>query len=106
MAIEFYATGDEYGEFSNFAAYPFELDGEQWPTSEHYFQAMKFDDESYREKIRTASNPMSAAQLGRSRKVRLRDQWESEKIDVMRRAVRAKFEAHPELKSLLLSTGE
>jgi ribA/ribD-fused uncharacterized protein len=72
MAIEFYSTGDEYGEFSNFAAFPFTLDGERWPTSEHYFQAQKFKDPKYQEKIRKANSPMIAARLGRSRKVPVR----------------------------------
>ena len=36
------AKGDEYGYFSNFAHYDFELDGKRWMTSEHYFQAQKF----------------------------------------------------------------
>ena len=106
MTIYFYSTGDEYGEFSNFAYFPFQLDGKQWPTSEHYFQALKFEDLEYQERIRTAKSPMIAARLGRSRKVKLRRNWESVKIDVMRRAVQAKFKAHPEISELLLSTGD
>lgn len=106
MAIEFYSTQDEYGEFSNFAAYSFTLDGRRWPTSEHYFQAQKFKDAAHREKIRKAKSPMIAARLGRSRKVTIRRDWDSAKIDVMRRAVRAKFAAHEELQQLLLSTGD
>lgn len=39
--IRFYRTSDPYGCLSNFAAYPIELDGKAWPTSEHYFQAQK-----------------------------------------------------------------
>lgn len=106
MAILFYSTSDQYGEFSNFAPYPFTLEGKRWPTSEHYFQAQKFEDEAYREKIRKTTSPMIAAKLGRSRKVKIRRDWESAKIDVMRRAVQAKFAAHEELRTLLLSTGE
>ena len=106
MAIKFYSTGDEYGEFSNFAGFSIRLDGKQWPTSEHYFQAMKFHDAAYREKIRTTKSPMIAARLGRSRKVPIRSDWESVKVDVMRKAVEAKIIAHDELKELLLSTGD
>lgn len=106
MAIRFYSVRKDFGEFSNFAAFPFDLDGKEWPTSEHYFQAMKFTDEAYRERIREANRPMVAAQLGRSRDVPIRQDWESVKIDVMRRAVQAKFEAYPALRSLLLSTGD
>lgn len=42
--IQFYRTSADFGYFSNFAAYPIELDGQLWPTSEHYFQAQKFLD--------------------------------------------------------------
>jgi ribA/ribD-fused uncharacterized protein len=106
MAIEFYSTKETYGEFSNFAAHPVTLDGQRWPTSEHYFQAQKFHDAAYREKIRTAKSPMIAARLGRSRTVPIRPDWEDVKIDAMRRAVFAKFSAHPELKEMLLATGD
>lgn len=33
----FYKMNDEYGCFSNFAHYNFELDGKRWMTREHYF---------------------------------------------------------------------
>ena len=104
--IKFYRTGDAYGEFSNFAAYPITLDGERWPTTEHYFQAQKFEDAAYRRKVRAANTPMLAARLGRDRKQKLRRDWESVKVDVMRRAVTAKFTQHADLRELLLSTGD
>lgn len=106
MAIEFYSTKEKYGEFSNFSAHGIELDGQWYPTSEHYFQAQKFEDADYREKIRQANSPMVAARLGRSRNVKLRDDWEETKIDVMRLAVKKKFATHTELTELLLSTGD
>ncbi len=106
MPITFYSTKDAYGAFSNFSAHPFELDGQSWPTSEHYFQAQKFEDEAYREQIRTANSPMIAARLGRSRAVPLRADWERVKDEVMLRAVRRKFESHAEIRALLLSTGD
>jgi N-glycosidase YbiA len=106
MTIKFYSTADPYGEFSNFASFPFDLDGERWPTSEHYFQAQKFIELEYRERIRMKASPAIAARLGRSRKVTIRPDWESVKVDVMRRAVFARFTAHSELQALLLSTGD
>ena len=39
-------------ELDNFLQCAFELDGKQWTSAEQYFQAVKFTDESYREKIR------------------------------------------------------
>ncbi|WP_145366090.1 NADAR family protein [Stratiformator vulcanicus] len=104
--INFYSTTDEYGEFSNFAAFPIRLDGKRWPTSEHYFQAAKFADSAYQEEIRLAHSPMKAARLGRSRKKPLRKDWESIKIEVMRAAVIAKFAQYDELRIKLLGTGD
>ena len=104
--IKFYSTQDEYGEFSNFALYPIKLKKKIWPTSEHYFQAQKFLDAQYREKIRKATSPILAARLGRTRKVRIRRDWESTRNSVMRDAVQAKFTQHADLRRLLLSTGD
>jgi N-glycosidase YbiA len=104
--VNFYSVDDEFGEFSNFAPYPFLLDGEWWPTSEHYFQAQKFKDKAYKTKIRTSNSPMLAARMGRDRKQKLRRDWESVKVGVMRAAVLAKFTQHDDLNALLLSTGD
>jgi N-glycosidase YbiA len=103
--VNFYSVGDDFGEFSNFAPFPITLDGERWPTSEHYFQAQKFEDGAYRQKIRKANSPVQAARLGRDRKQKLRRDWESVKVGVMRAAVLAKFTQYEELRELLLSTG-
>ena len=104
--IRFYSVGDEFGELSNFAAYPITLGGKRWPTSEHYFQAHKFSDPQLREKIRKAKTPMIAARLGRDRSAPLRRDWESVKVQVMTEAVLAKFTQHDDLRALLLETGD
>lgn len=105
-AVNFYRTSDAFGEFSNFAAFPIVVDGLTWPTSEHYFQAQKFEDESYRTQIRETKSPMIAARLGRSRAQKLRADWESAKDEVMYKALLAKVSQHASLRGLLLSTGE
>lgn len=104
--INFYSVSDEYGEFSNFAAFPIRLKKKRWLTSEHYFQAQKFKDPLHQERIRKAKTPMIAARLGRDRKKKLRPDWESVKCNVMREAVMAKFSQHEELAELLLGTGD
>lgn len=106
MAISFYSAQEDYGEFSNFAAYGVEMDGKWYPTCEHYFQAMKFENDAYRERIRKARTPKDAADLGRGRRFRIRADWEDVKINVMRVAVRKKFMTHAEPRNLLLRTGE
>lgn len=106
MAIYFYKINDEYGCFSNFAHYGFELDGKWWMTSEHYFQAQKFCGTEYEEIIRLLDNPMKAAEMGRNRELPLRVDWEQVKDDIMRKAVLAKFTQNKEIKNVLLSTGK
>lgn len=107
MPIYFYSTQEnEYSFLSNFAPYGFELDGTYWPTVEHYFQAQKFPGTPYADKIRQASSPKQAKTLGRSRDVPIRQDWESVKEDLMRKAVRRKFETHADIRQLLLETGD
>jgi ribA/ribD-fused uncharacterized protein len=107
MTISFYSNREKpYGVFSNFSAHAFELDGQWWPTSEHYFQAHKFLDPEHTEAVRVAKSPMDAANMGRSRSRPVRPDWESVKDDVMRRAVLAKFESHPHIRQILLDTGD
>src|SRR5687768_16176893 len=102
--IKFYRTGERYGDFSNFAAYPIRLKDKEWPTSEHYFQAQKFAGTPHEEEVRLVESPMKAASMGRERTRPLRADWDAVKDDIMREAVLAKFQQHPSLASLLLST--
>ncbi|WP_442266372.1 NADAR family protein [Tenacibaculum sp. ZS6-P6] len=102
--IKFYSVNDKWGEFSNFALYPIKLDGKIWPTSEHYFQAQKFESITYKETIRKSSSPMKAAELGRSRRIKIKKNWDKVKDNVMYKAVYAKFTQHEYLKEILLQT--
>lgn len=104
--VLFYAAGDPYGEFSNFAPFPIRLKDKVWPTSEHYFQAQKFAGTRDEEEVRRARSPMIAARMGRSRSRPLRKDWEQVKDQVMLEALRAKFAQHDALKELLLGTGD
>jgi len=104
--INFYRTGDEYGCFSNFAAYPVEIRGQVWPTSEHFFQAQKFAGSQHEEAIRSVKSPMIAARIGRNRSKPIRPDWEQVKDDIMREAVRSKFSQHRDLREILLATGD
>lgn len=104
--INFYSQHGYYGEFSNFAPYPIHLDGKKWKTTEHYFQAQKFKNSKLQAKVRGARTPGLAAAIGRNRSNPLRRDWEKVKIDVMRKAVHAKFTQHQDLRKLLVETGD
>jgi len=107
--INFYRQTNAYGEFSNFYYAPIVIDGLEWPTTEHYFQAQKFahlPDSEYVEMIRVTPQPGSAAKMGRNRSWPLRPDWEEIKDDVMRACVLQKFLQHPKMADVLLGTGD
>ncbi len=104
--IYFYRVDEPYGCFSNFSPHAIELKGRAWPTAEHYFQAQKFAGTEHEEAIRLAKSPMIAARMGRSRARPLRPDWEEVKESIMQEAVLAKFTQHPDLREILLGTGD
>ncbi|KAL0490867.1 GTP cyclohydrolase [Acrasis kona] len=103
--INFYNQKDAYGCFSNFSAHSFELEDKHWMTSEHYFQAKKFEGTQFEEDIRNAETPGISAKMGRSRWFPLRADWEHVKEDFMYRAIHAKFTQNDDIRKILLGTG-
>ena len=106
MTILFYKTKAQEKSFSNFSYHSFWLDGQHWTTSEHYFQAMKFVNNEYINRIKNAKTPREARILGRSRKYPLRLDWNDVKDDVMRKALHAKFSQNKNIKNFLISTND
>jgi ribA/ribD-fused uncharacterized protein len=112
----------QFGFFSHFHPSPISLDGEDWPTVEHYFQSRRSDDPAYRRAIREEKSPGKVKHLSKSpddatrggkrfswfrrNQAMPRADWAEVELDVMRRADRAKFIQNPELGVLLLATGE
>lgn len=104
--IAFYVPADEFGFLCNFSLHGFTLDDRYWRTVEHYFQAQKFAGLDYEERIRTSRTPKDAKNLGQTRKLPLRADWENVKVDVMRKALLAKFTTHADLGRGLLATAD
>lgn len=104
--LDFYREEDPYGEFSNFSGFPVFVDGEWWSTSEHYYQAQKYETEGLRNWVQFARGPMEAANRGRDPKIPKRKDWDQVKNSFMEKVLFDKYQRHPELKELLLSTGE
>jgi ribA/ribD-fused uncharacterized protein len=84
------------------------LDDQEWATAEHHYQAQKFvgTAREHAEAIRLTRWPYKVWHLGQNRDVKQRPDGPVVKDDVMRRALRAKFEQNPELREPLLATGE
>lgn len=134
--IFFYDKNTKNFELSNFyssATLKIEFGGKTWKSSEHLYQALKFKNENeyekeWREIIRTSNTPYISKYLGHQDtfvrypwqqkykefvlkyqdKVRLIDNIADAepRINIMRIALKAKFDSNPGLRELLKSTGE
>lgn len=93
----------DYFFLSNYAPARVRLNGLEFPTVEHAYQAAKTLEAGAREKIRAASTPGLAKKMGS--KLAKRPDWPEVKVEIMRDLIRQKFEQHPELQERLLATG-
>ena len=97
---------DPTNPLASYSRHAFELDGYEWPSVEHYYQAMKFGDTDYAEQIRQAPHPADATKLGKSKKHAKRKDWDRVKVTVMTRGTYIKCRTYPEIAQKLLDTGE
>jgi predicted NAD-dependent protein-ADP-ribosyltransferase YbiA (DUF1768 family) len=72
---------DQYDFLSNFYICTIMLDSVDYPSVEHAFQAAKTFDSDERYQVQTAPTPAQAKRLGR--RVTLREDWESVKLDIL-----------------------
>lgn len=95
----------DYGYLSNDYMHRFQLDGWNWPSVEHYYQANKFTalKRIYHE-IRECKEPADARRYARHCKHFVSKDWEKKRLDVMSRAVLEKFRSSEDLTQSLLKT--
>lgn len=112
MAIEFWKTHEmgkklPYGFMSNFSRHNFYDKKYEYKTSEHYFQAHKFEvgGKDF-EDVVNAPTANDSAIIGRDRSRPLRKDWEQVKDDIMFDALKLKFNNHPDIRQSLIETGE
>jgi ribA/ribD-fused uncharacterized protein len=106
--IRFHTTlKNDYKALSNSHKADITIDGVVYPTVEHYYQCAKFLDTApeYADKIRATANAALIKNMGRTKKVEIRADWEAVEVDVMRKALQAKFAQHADLAALLRGTG-
>ena len=122
--IKFYKH-PEYHWLSNFHVAIMTIQGHQWPSCEHFYQAMKAVDPETQAKIRCAETPAEAKKLGRV--CECREDWEQPigtaalhkmfsddrgivvhtvKDHFMFQGLIAKFTQRKELREALLLTGD
>jgi ribA/ribD-fused uncharacterized protein len=71
-----------------------------------YQKAMLFNDQDIAKQILTANTPAAVKQLGRRVDNFDEDQWKTHSSDIVRKGNLLKFTQNPELKALLLATGD
>lgn len=106
MPILFYSKSPQYGWLSNFSEHAFTLDGVRWLSVEHFYQSQKYAGTEAAARIRRAESPAKAREAGQDRSLAPRADWDAVKLDMMRRAVRAKFKQNRRIREQLLATGE
>lgn len=89
-----------------YSDHPFFLEDKDWPTVEHYFQAIKFENADYQEKVRQAESPQQARKLGSARLRKVRKDWKQVRTTVMTRGLYIKCRTYPEVAQALLDTDE
>ncbi|MHA2279945.1 MAG: NADAR family protein [Promethearchaeota archaeon] len=94
----------QYRFLSNFWLAPIVYKNEEYPSSEHLFQALKTLSATEREWIRTSATPGQAKRRGKE--ITRRPDWEEVKDDIMRNVLRLKFAQNPALGQLLTDTGD
>ena len=106
--IWFHGAENNYREFSNFWMVDLLwLQERSWKTTEHYFQAMKFEHSPKDfDEVANLATPVKAARAGRDPKRPKRADWQDIKDGIMFEACLAKFSQNPRLWELLDSTGD
>jgi ribA/ribD-fused uncharacterized protein len=94
----------EYRFLSNFFPAEIVYEGITYPTVEHAYQSAKTLDMNERKRIAAIKTPGEAKTEGR--KLKLRDDWDTAKFQVMEDCVRYKFTHHDDLREKLLATGD
>lgn len=96
----------EFYVFSNFSSFAVEWKGTVWMTSEHIYQAEKFEDVAIREEIRNARSAHDSKKVAEKYRERVRADWADVKLAVMEQILRAKLSQHPYvMKKLMQSKG-
>ena len=96
-------TGD-YSFLSYFYPCVIIFEGQKYNSTEHAYQAAKCKNIDDRAKFRESIKASKAKFLGK--KVAMRPDWESVKLQIMYEVVKQKFSKYDNLKKLLLDTGE
>jgi len=103
--IHFYSPEEvDSGWLCNYSNHPIELENSTWKTVEHYYQSKKFDDLKIIEELNNFDDPDKVRLKAKSYSDKKNPLWHNIKFDVMKKAVKAKFDQHLNLRDKLINT--
>jgi len=105
--VYFFSKNPENSFLSNFYDAPFKMNGIEYKTAEHAYQAAKaatFDQKMF-DKIVNAKSAQSAKSFGKKVENFNQETWDAKQDQVMTDIVRAKFTQNPAIRKLLFETG-
>lgn len=91
--------------FSNFSSFKVRWRDIDWMTSEHAYQAAKFDDPDIVDQIRKATSAHDAKKIAHAHKDKVIDNWDANKVDIMEEILWAKLTQHPYIQKKLRESG-
>jgi ribA/ribD-fused uncharacterized protein len=97
-----HCDGKTIGEFDNFYVCKFVIHGVEYCSTENYFQCQKTTNKEDFELLFKSGPGIKV--WSNSRKVKLRDNWEEDKVEVMYKANYEKFAQNDDLKKILVDT--
>ena len=109
LPVLFHGADESKGEFRNFSnmsLHKITIEGKDYLSVEHYYQAKKaemFDEESL-EKILKAKSTKAVKALGKKIKNFNQVEWDKSKYEIMKQGIKSKFVQYPELRKQLQET--
>ncbi len=104
--VIYLSRSDTDNPLASYTLNTFELDGEQWPSVEHYYQGCKFEDKALRDQIINADTAHLAYKIARKNSKSARKDWKKIRKTIMTRGLYIMFKTYPAAAEKLLSTKE
>jgi ribA/ribD-fused uncharacterized protein len=96
-----------FGWLGNMSPFPIMHNNILWLSSEALFQALRFEDDTIREEIRSQKSPMTAKMVAKKhRSSQVVEPMSEKDLDNMRLCLKLKVEQHPQVKENLLKTND
>ena len=94
----------DYFFLSNFCMVSFEYEGFEYRSVEHAYQALKATNQKDHDMVANSNKAGEAKRWGQT--IKMREDWEEVKEDVMYGVTKAKFSQNLGLKKMLIDTGD